>query len=166
MKQKYNNLTELDIDQLNGLLNYKNEDVISRFLDLFHVTEEEAESIFTETRKFLFICQLKGIFIPDDLLIIDEMWHNFILFTKEYHQYCTHHFGRYFHHLPASKQEKKEQRIKNEVNPIAAKEEYLKKLEHLISTTYDYLGEETVIKWFREYPVIYSKENIKALRKA
>jgi hypothetical protein len=163
--QNYTILTELDKEQLTKILNYKNEDVISRFTDMFNVSDVEAADIFTETQKFLFICQLKGIFIPDDLLIIDEMWHNFILFTKEYNSFCMVHFGKYFHHLPATKKEKEEQKKKNEANPEAAKEEYLKKLEHLISTAYDHLGEETVIKWFRDYPTRYSKENIKALRK-
>ena len=163
--QNYDILTELDKEQLNKILGYKNEDVISRFTDMFDVSSTEAESIFNETQKFLFICQLKGIFIPDDLLIIDEMWHNFILFTKEYDSFCTNHFGRYFHHLPATKKEKSDQKAKNEANPEAAREEYLKKLEYLICTTYDYLGEETVIKWFRDYPIRYSKDNIKALRK-
>lgn len=160
------NLKELNLAQLNSILLYNNEDVISRFTDLFDLPEEEAKSIFKEMQKFLFICQLKGIFIPDDLLIIDEMWHNFILFTKEYHSFCATYFGKYFHHLPATKIEKEEQKKKNELNPQAAREEYIKKLEHLIGTVYDYLGEDTVIKWFREYPIQYSKENIQSLRKA
>jgi len=148
------------------MLSYENENIISRFLDMFDVTEDEAKDLFTETRKFLFICQLKGVFIPDDLLIIDEMWHNFVLFTKDYQAFCDTHFGRYFHHLPASKKEKEEQRLKNERDPEIAKTEYLEKLEYIMNLTYDYLGEETVIKWFKTYPIKYSKENIKALRKA
>jgi hypothetical protein len=163
--QKYELLTELDKEQLNNMLKYKNEDVISRFTDMYNIDTAEAEDIFTETQKFLYICQLKGVFIPNDLLIIDEMWHNFILFTKEYQSYCNNHFGKYFHHLPASKMEKSLQKYKNETAPELARNEYLKKLEHLISTAYDHLGEETVTKWFRHYPVKYSKENIYALRK-
>ncbi|MEJ7658804.1 MAG: hypothetical protein WKG07_03825 [Hymenobacter sp.] len=46
------------------------------------------------------------VFIPDDLLIIDEMWHNFILFTPAYHAFCQAHFQKYLHHVPATKQEK------------------------------------------------------------
>jgi hypothetical protein len=164
-EQIYEKIDGLDITQLHDMLLYCNEDVISRFRDMYDISGTEVEDLFRETRKFLFICQVKGVFIPDDLLILDEMWHNFILFTKEYHSFCNKHFGKYFHHLPASKKEKEEQKTKNETDPEMAREEYLKKLEHIVSVTYDYLGEETVIKWFREYPVKYSKENIKALRK-
>lgn len=163
--KKYENRTELNKEQLESILGYQNENVISRFTDMFEVTTLEAEDIFRETQKFLYICQEKGVFIPDDLLMIDEMWHNFILFTKEYDFFCKRFFGRYFHHLPASKKEKMEQQQKNELYPEKAKEEYLQKLEHVIRMTIDHLGEETAIKWFRLYPSKYSKENIKALRK-
>lgn len=35
---------------------------------------------------------------PSD--VIDEYWHQFILFTKAYHVWCEKHFGRYIHHQP------------------------------------------------------------------
>ena len=90
------------------LLQYKNDNVISRFTDLFEVSDTEAEDIFTETKKFLYISRQPGVFIPDELLIIDEMWHNFILFTATYQDFCVRYFGGYLHHLPASKVEKLE----------------------------------------------------------
>ena len=147
------------------MLAYQNEDVLSRFMDMFDVTIEEANELFQETKKFLYICQIKGVFIPDDLLILDEMWHNFILFTKEYQAFCNTHFGRYFHHLPASRLEKEEQQKKNNEDPEGSRNEYLDKLSYILSLTYDNLGEATVQKWFKVYPVKYSKKNIKFLRK-
>lgn len=157
--------TTLDKQQLDAILAYDNDDVISRFLDMFDVTYEEARDIFRETKKFLYLCQLKGVFIPDDLLILDEMWHNFILFTREYQLFCDIHFKRYFHHLPASKKEKEEQLKKNNEDLEGSRNEYLDKLHHILNLTYDVLGDETVRKWFQLYPVKYSKENIKMLRK-
>jgi hypothetical protein len=151
--------------QLRELLTYYNEDILSRFTDMFEVTDEEALDIFQETKKFLYVCQVDGVFIPDDLLILDEMWHNFILFTKEYHAFCDRYFNRYFHHLPASKKEKEEQKRKNLQDPETSRAAYVQKLEHVISTVYDQLGEQTVVKWFQVYPETYSRENIKQLRK-
>lgn len=150
---------------LDRLLEYKDENVISRFTDLFSVKEEEAEDILKETLKFLYISQLPGVFIPDDLLILDEMWHNMILFTPQYHEFSHEHFTNYVHHLPAKKFEKETRKLLLQQNPDKARQEYLDKLQVLISITYDHLGEETVKKWFQEYPKKYSKENIKALRK-
>lgn len=155
----------MDQSQLDKILLYENEDVISRFRDMFVLNEQEAMDIFHETRKFLYVSQLPEVFIPDDLLIIDEMWHNFILFTPDYHRFCIEHFNQYFHHVPASKKEKEQRTQERLSNPEEAKRRYLEKLEQLISITYDHLGEETVEKWFQLYPEKYSKAAIKALRK-
>ncbi len=150
---------------LAALLQYKNENVISRFTDLFDVGEEEAEAIFTETKKFLYISRHPGVFIPDELLIVDEMWHNFILFTSTYHEFCTHYFGGFLHHLPASKAEKILHRQQLDADSAVARNAFKEKLAAFISITYDQLGHETVIRWFQEYPQRYSKPAIKDLRK-
>ncbi len=151
---------------LAAILQYRNEDVISRFCDQFDITPYEAEDIFTETKKFLYLAKYPSVFIPDELLIIDEMWHNFILFTKAYQHFSTMYFDEYMHHLPASKSEKEEAKKLAADNPVMAKEEYLKKFESLVTTVYDVLGEDTVLKWFETYPQQYSKLKIKQLRKA
>lgn len=150
---------------LTGLLQYRNEDVLSRFTDLFEVTEAEAEDIFTETKKFLFICRQPGVFIPDELLIVDEMWHNFILFTATYQDFCTHYFGGYLHHTPASKAEKAKHKEALAANVQATRTAFNEKLAKLMSVTYDQLGRDTVVKWFQQYPAQYSKQAIKNLRK-
>ncbi|MBK7882592.1 MAG: hypothetical protein IPJ81_01185 [Chitinophagaceae bacterium] len=147
------------------ILQYRNEDVISRFCDQFDIAPDEAEDIFRETKKFLYLAKYPSVFIPDELLIIDEMWHNFILFTKVYHHFSTTYFNEYLHHLPASKSEKEASKKLAADNPTAAKEEYLKKFEALVSTVYDVLGEDTVLKWFEIYPRQYSKSKINLLRK-
>lgn len=151
--------------QLQQMLQFENEDVLSRFMDMFHIAEAEAREILKETIKFLYISKIPGVFIPDDLLILDEMWHNMILFTPQYHEFSLKHFNKYHHHIPAAKAEKESRQMLLQTNPEKAKEEYMNKLEVLISITYDHLGEETVMKWFREYPEKYSAEKIKALRK-
>jgi hypothetical protein len=150
---------------LAALLQYKNEDVISRFTDLFDVPEGEAEELFTETKKFLFISRLPGVFIPDELLMVDEMWHNFILFTATYHSFCAQYFGAFLHHQPAGKAEKIQQQQQLFADAAAARNAFKEKLTTLMSITYDQLGHETVVKWFQEYPLRYSKQAIKNLRK-
>jgi hypothetical protein len=155
----------MEPNQLQCMLTYRNEDIISRFTDQFAIDDTSAELIFADTLRFMYLCQLPGIFIPDHLLIIDEMWHNFILFTREYQKYCQTHFRRYFHHLPASKAEKEKQRLANEADPEVARLEFSKKLSYVVSCAYDHLGPDVTHRWFREYPVTYSKTNINELRK-
>jgi hypothetical protein len=33
--------------------------------------------------------------------VVDALWHEFILYTREYEQFCNKAFGRFFHHTPA-----------------------------------------------------------------
>lgn len=33
--------------------------------------------------------------------VVDDAWHEFILFTRQYDQYCRKAFGRFLHHTPA-----------------------------------------------------------------
>lgn len=153
-------------DQLRSMLAYRNEDVIFRFTDQFAVSEAEAEDLFTETIKFLYLSQLPATFINDDLLILDEMWHNFILFTPAYHDFCNVHFdGIYFHHVPATKAERMQRELDRAADAERAREVFLGKLGKLMEATYDHLGEATVRKWFQQYPEQYSKDRIKALRR-
>jgi hypothetical protein len=150
---------------LQELLQYSNPDIISRFTDLFDVPEQEAEDIFNETKKFLYISRIPGVFIPDELLIVDEMWHNFILFTKEYQHFCQFYFDNYLHHTPSTKAAKQLHREHIATDLAAARKAFNDKLAVLMSVAYEQLGKDTVVKWFQAYPVKYSKEAIKKLRK-
>jgi hypothetical protein len=150
---------------LQELLLYSNPDILSRFTDLFDIPEQEAEDIFNETKKFLYISRNPGVFIPDELLIVDEMWHNFILFTKEYQHFCQLYFGNYLHHTPATKAAKQLHRENMATDLAATRKAFNEKLAVLMSVTYEQLGKDTVVKWFQAYPVKYSKEAIKKLRK-
>ncbi len=159
-------MNRLTNDQLTKLLSFTDENVISRFMDMYDVSENEAKDILLETLKFLYLSQIPGIFIPDELLIVDEMWHNLILFTPLYQEFSTEYLNTpYFHHLPATKAEKNQRIEESRIDPEKTRKKYLEKLEFLLSTTYDFLGAETVEKWFKVYPEKYSKENIKKLRK-
>ena len=33
--------------------------------------------------------------------VVDDLWHEFILYTREYQEFCTAAFGRFMHHTPA-----------------------------------------------------------------
>jgi len=159
-------MPQITEDKLHKLLAFTDENVLSRFMDMYDISETESKDILLETLKFLHLSQTPGIFIPDDLLIVDAMWHNLILFTPLYHKFSMDYFDTpYFHHLPATKEEKNQRKAELKQNPEKAKEKYLKKLEFLLATTYDCFGPETVEKWFKVYPEKYSKENIKKLRK-
>ncbi|QOW10132.1 hypothetical protein Q73A0000_07040 [Kaistella flava (ex Peng et al. 2021)] len=145
---------------LSDVLAYKNVDIVDRFLVMYNMEQEEAEKIFNETLKWLWLGnKMDGVFIDDSTLIIDEMWHNFILFTQDYEIFCLQNFGRYIHHQP----EKRKQQ--NWYNNSFNIEEHKDRLEKLYEGVYDNLGEETLLTWYEEFPKKYSIENIKKMRR-
>jgi len=44
-------------------------------------------------------CGFKFVSMPSQL--VDDLWHEFILYTRNYQQFCQQAFGRFFHHTPA-----------------------------------------------------------------
>lgn len=42
----------------------------------------------------------KSVAMPSQ--VVDQLWHEFILYTRHYQAFCAQAFGRYMHHTPAS----------------------------------------------------------------
>jgi len=66
-------------------------------------TPAEAEALFVEVKRYLVIAALD----PEKSwhmysLRIDECWHQFILFTRQYVEFCKLYFGRYVPHAPSN----------------------------------------------------------------
>jgi len=43
---------------------------------------------------------LKPVAMPSQ--VTDDLWHEFILYTRQYQQFCTQAFGRFLHHTPTA----------------------------------------------------------------
>jgi len=86
----------IDIDFVN---NYKNSDVIEKFRKEHEYTEQAAQILFNELKKYLIICASYRKGYPPSKSI-DHIWHTFILFTMDYSKFCESAFGRYIHHAP------------------------------------------------------------------
>jgi hypothetical protein len=70
-----------------------------------HVVETaaEGEMLFTEVKRFLILVHTNDSKIWDMYsLRVDEVWHQFILFTKQYMDFCQQFFGRYIPHSPSN----------------------------------------------------------------
>ena len=68
----------------------------------YHWPKKHADKAITQYKNYLYLKRKYG----DDFklppsLEIDEIWHNHILHTKEYHQDCQAIFGEYLHHRPS-----------------------------------------------------------------
>lgn len=66
------------------------------------LTHEQIEKVFEGLRDFFYICHKEnGYRISMPSKVVDDAWHEFILFTLEYKKFCQQAFGRFLHHTPA-----------------------------------------------------------------
>ena len=152
------------ICSLDKALEYQNDELVHRFISLWEVSFAEAQDLFLETKKWLWICahpEKQRLAITTPLLIIDEMWHNFVLFSREYTEYCHDCFGRYIHHAPTTQSEKEEYKKQYEADPIGAAEKRIQEQIKQYGFVYQKLGIETLLKWYVEYPQRYNEDFFK-----
>jgi hypothetical protein len=63
---------------------------------------EDTALISRGLRQFFLAYLLGGKkFVAMPSRIVDDLWHEFILYTREYEQFCAKAFGRFMHHTPA-----------------------------------------------------------------
>ena len=93
---------------------------------------QEEKLSFPENNEFDFICV-----IHSEMKEIDDMWHTFLLFTKDYISFCQQYLGKFFHHSPNTDSEEQ-----------ITQHDFELDFSRFLSYVYDNLGEETLVKWF------------------
>ena len=91
--------TEAPNEGLASLLRYRHEGIINRFARLHGVSRERAEVLFVETLKWHWLARWASeapslglmLSIYPEIRGIDEMWHVFLLFTRDYEALCEEH---------------------------------------------------------------------------
>jgi hypothetical protein len=142
---------------LDEALRYRNDEVVERFTANYNVSNQDAERIFLEAKKWVWLLakanedRRNGLSVPrlvidNYLIFIDEMWHNFILFTKEYQEYCHDKFGFFVHHNPTP--QKTKQALREELKTDAGFGKTLDIRREQYSYIYDHLGGETLLLWY------------------
>lgn len=142
--------------ELTTLLRYTNIHILKRYEKDYPNNRLKAEEALQELLKFFWLSQKHKLeqknarasvnvlnfqaAIHEEMKEIDDMWHTFLLFTKDYMDFCEHYFGHFIHHSPTTDQ-----------SEILSVEQYEKDLENYLSYVYDHLGEATVRKWFNEF---------------
>jgi hypothetical protein len=67
-----------------------------------HLTLKDCQLVAHGLRQY-FLTHLKSgrrhVSMPSQ--VVDDLWHEFILYTKNYDAFCRKAFGRFFHHTPA-----------------------------------------------------------------
>ena len=67
-----------------------------------HLNESQVERVMYGLREYFVICNTAGrrmVSMPSQ--VVDIAWHEFILFTRSYEEFCKQGLGRFLHHTPA-----------------------------------------------------------------
>jgi hypothetical protein len=66
-------------------------------------SEADAHLLFREAKRYIVLAQSdRRTAWQMHSLRVDEAWHQFVLFTVQYADFCTRHFGRFVHHAPSN----------------------------------------------------------------
>ena len=149
---------ESKLSPLEEALSYQNEELVFRFSEDHHVSIEDSQELFLETKRWLWLCAKRKVdfeagraeFLHVPLLsefnAIDLMWHTFLLFTRDYAEYCERYFGFFVHHYPQTRADK----------AAFSADQRKAELEKAYGFIYDELGREVLIRWCEEYPARFS----------
>lgn len=65
------------------------------------LTDDQATLVLNGLRQYFQICvRARGKFVSMPSQAVDDLWHEFILFTRNYRHFCSKAFWRYLHHTP------------------------------------------------------------------
>lgn len=149
---------------LSEVLEYQNERIVDSFSKKYCVTKEQSMLIFQETLKWLWLCHESEkvpeltLFIDKTTYIIDEMWHTFILFTKDYRNFCLDYFGHFIDHEPSHSGATKSDWKKKDSQ--LEREKYRSELEAMYEFIERKCGKKTLVRWFREFRDQYSPSSV------
>lgn len=63
-------------------------------------TPDEFEAAFAEFKRYAALATTADGPLPMTSAVVDAVWHQFILFTREYEAFCRTQLGRFLHHRP------------------------------------------------------------------
>jgi hypothetical protein len=88
------------------------------------LTDSEIRQVLEGLRQFFLACLAaeghrvaRHVGMPS--VAVDEAWHEFILMTRRYEEFCNRAFGRYLHHAPAGQtQEPEDKSLANTLHQL------------------------------------------------
>ena len=71
-----------------------------RLVEKHSVAEEDARQLILEFRRFMVIARLRGAPLAVPNGAVDQVWHELLLFTKRYRDFCAEAVGEFVDHVP------------------------------------------------------------------
>ena len=99
------------LPSLDAVLSFQNSEIVKKLARELILSEADALQLFQDTKRFLYLAAITKAGLRPSRKI-DDGWHQFILFTRDYADFCFNHFGRFIHHQPDKEQiDKKSQSV-------------------------------------------------------
>lgn len=156
-----------DVAPLVDVLTYRNDLVVRRFRKRFAISQEDADAVFVELLRWLWYLAStsptpnnpEAHAIDQPLLILDEMWHEFIIVTQDYTKFCDDMCRRYIHHDPNSSDDVHTTPggLREVTASLAA---LLGRKRAKYTAIYDILGKDVFVLWYLHFPQRFSSEAI------
>lgn len=84
------------------VMNYQMPNIVARYCKDYKVSQEDAKIHEVELKRYLILAG--DLNEGEDLGMmsteVDNLWHTFLLFTKDYQTFCNEMFGKFIHHVP------------------------------------------------------------------
>ena len=66
------------------------------------LTPTQRELVFVGLKEYFHLCNDAGVrLVAMPSQVVDDAWHEFILFTRQYQRFCNQALGKFLHHTPA-----------------------------------------------------------------
>jgi hypothetical protein len=135
---------------LDEVLAYRHSGVLRRYGREHHASPQEADEVFQQMLKLLYLgyrsaideTQGSGFTITTEIEKLDWIWHTFLMFTRDYADFCERHFGFFVHHVPGEDDEDDDNEAPADQNDLRSR------MERQFALVYDVLGEETLTAWY------------------
>jgi hypothetical protein len=127
---------------LSQVLAYRHPAVVDRFRTAWDVGTDEADELWADTLRWLWLCAsspTSSMFITASMTLVDEMWHGFLLTTRDYAAFCDAYLGRFIHHQPGAD------------GDAGGADQQRAALRAQIARVYDRLGPEVARRWYDDY---------------
>jgi hypothetical protein len=155
------------------------DEIVHRFIEDFGhqagpagISFSQAEEVFLETKRWLWFCAYRKtefdqgrvafahLPLASEAMVIDLMWHTFLLFTKDYSDFCHRHFGFLIHHYPMSRAQKQAAADAQAQDPSGYRAQRMAELRPVYEYIHDVLGRDVLVRWLDEFPKKYASFGI------
>lgn len=108
------NTIQCNKDVVRQVLAYPMPHIIARCQKDYHYTNEDMALLEIEFKKYLILAIVhkdsdmgRGMYSRD----VDNLWHSFLLFTKEYSAFCRDYAGFFIHHVPEIDEQRSDENL-------------------------------------------------------